>query len=159
MENQVKQALEVGHGDGAMSLLLVALGYAIEAVDPKSKPLQDVTTHRTTLQKFPLKEGKYDLVVAFNVLHYLKEDLEDMAPRLVAALKPGGVFVSRTPVKLESEHVHYDSGLTSQSLRALFPLEKKYLRAYWMDDAPHAGAEYPHRHYVVDFVGGKTVAR
>lgn len=42
-----------------------------------------------------LKEGCFDIVLAFNILHYL-EDITQVMRRINELLKPGGYFISST---------------------------------------------------------------
>jgi tellurite methyltransferase len=95
------RALDVACGDGRDALYLAQLGFDVDAVDisdvtidalraaaPERAPA--VHPRVVDLEREPLAEGEYDVVVSFN---YLQRDLFGALER---ALRPGGWLVFET---------------------------------------------------------------
>ena len=95
------RALDIACGDGRNALYLARLGFEVDAVDvsdvtidalraaaPERAPA--VHPRVVDLEREPLPEGEYDVVVSFN---YLQRDLFGALER---ALRPGGWLVVET---------------------------------------------------------------
>jgi SAM-dependent methyltransferase len=95
------RALDVACGDGRDALYLAQLGFEVDAVDVSdvaidalraAAPERAPTVHPRVvdLEREPLPEGEYDVVVSFN---YLQRELFGALER---ALRPGGWLVFET---------------------------------------------------------------
>lgn len=98
------RAADLGCGVGHAVLFLAGRGYEVEAYDghiqaletlrSRLEPGMRVTTHHSLLQDAFLEPGAYDVVVAAYSLFFLSpEDFAKTWAMIVAALKPGGLFV------------------------------------------------------------------
>ena len=99
--------LEVGCGTGSTALLLADSVQHITASDISFKMIEiakgkaedqrveNVSFVRSTLFDEPLKNGTFDVVLAFNFLHLL-EDVPAAIRRINELLDPGGLFISKT---------------------------------------------------------------
>lgn len=100
--------LELGCGTGTTALALAPAVAQLVASDlsgemiaiarekASSANLANVSFEVATLQSGPWANGSFDAVLAFNVLHLVRTWREDFAA-IHRLLKPGGVFVSKTP--------------------------------------------------------------
>lgn len=91
-------ALDVAMGTGRNALYLASLGFDVTGIDVSAVAVQRcreeaerrrlaIEAVRADLESYELPRAAYDVVTDF---YYLQRDL---APRLVAALRPGGVLV------------------------------------------------------------------
>lgn len=94
-------ACDLGAGQGRNAVFLAQHGLEVVAVDFSLAALDQcgvrarehhVTLHRLAadLGNFPLPEGAFDCIINFNFL------LRQLAPGIIAALKPGGVLIFET---------------------------------------------------------------
>ena len=99
-----KNALDFGAGTGNLTGKLLQMGYTVVAVDIsaemcailKKKYAQFVESKKLTVVNSPVedlafKEGKFDLVVGYSVLHHLP-DYEAALRTLTGFVKKGGVI-------------------------------------------------------------------
>ena len=95
--------LDLGMGRGRHALFLAKLGRIVEGVDTSkfSKGLTEVieaegldfTYHKIDLREFEFPTRKYALIVAAKILQlFRKSDIETIADKMQAALKPKGVI-------------------------------------------------------------------
>ena len=95
-----KKALDIACGEGRNSIFLARNGFAVTGLDISEEGLAKadrwakaeelvVAFRCTDLETFEFTES-YDLIINFNFL------LRDLIPRMVDALKPGGVIVFDT---------------------------------------------------------------
>jgi len=95
-----KKALDIACGEGRNSIFLARNGFAVTGLDISEEGLAKadrwakaeelvVAFRCTDLENFEFTES-YDLIINFNFL------LRDLIPRMVDALKPGGVIVFDT---------------------------------------------------------------
>ena len=95
------KALDVAMGTGRNALYLASLGFRVTGIDISAVAVERCREEArqrglsleavcADLESYALPEGEYDLVVNF---YYLERWL---APRLMAALKPGGVLAFET---------------------------------------------------------------
>jgi SAM-dependent methyltransferase len=101
--------LDFGCGEGEISTELGRLGAWVTGIDI-SPELIEVAEKRAALDKVqdrvtfmvrdleesPLPEGQFDALVCYAVLHHL--DVRSAFPRLVSALRPGGLAIVFEPV-------------------------------------------------------------
>ena len=102
-----QQVLEVGCGTGSTALRLAADVRHLTATDISERMIaiaaakaarqgaRNVRFRQAGLPDDGLAPGSFDAVLSFNALH-LMEDLPAVLGSLNAALKPGGVFISKT---------------------------------------------------------------
>jgi tellurite methyltransferase len=95
--------LDLGMGRGRHALFFAKLGRSVDGVDTArfSKGLSevieaeglDLTYHRTDIRGFQFPKRKYALIVAAKIMQlFRKSDIEMIAERMQAALKPKGVI-------------------------------------------------------------------
>ena len=95
------RALDIAMGTGRNALYLASLGFQVTGVDLSAVAVEkcrqkaerlglSIDALVADLEHYPLPTGECDLIVNF---YYLQRSL---APRIVAALKPGGVLVFET---------------------------------------------------------------
>lgn len=95
--------LDLGMGRGRHALFFAKLGRVVEGVDTSrfSKGLPEVieseglnfTYHKMDLREFEMPRRRYALIVAAKILQlFRKPDIEIIAERMQAALKPKGVI-------------------------------------------------------------------
>jgi ubiquinone/menaquinone biosynthesis C-methylase UbiE len=101
------EVLEVGCGTGTTALRHAPFAGHILATDISSGMLAvarrraeeagvtNVTFRQAALETLDLPEGRYDAILALNLLHLL-EDRQGAIAALARALRPGGVLVSST---------------------------------------------------------------
>lgn len=102
------QVLEIGCGTGSTALLLADSVAHITASDisqemlaigadkARGQQIENVTFQHSPLPGTAFGENTYDAVLAFNILHLVR-DLPGVLKAMHKALKPGGVFISKTP--------------------------------------------------------------
>lgn len=111
-------ALDVASGEGRNALLLAGLGLEVAAVDISLRALEKclraardgkLRIHPVVadLNSFLIPTGIFDVVINFN---YLQRDL---APRLAAALKPGGILIFET---FTVDHLRHKPGFNPDFL-------------------------------------------
>jgi ubiquinone/menaquinone biosynthesis C-methylase UbiE len=100
--------LELGCGTGSTALRLAAgtLRYMATDVSPEmiaiareklaAQPVRQLRFGVADAQTMSTPAATYDAVLAFNLLH-LMHHLDDALGALLPALKPGGLFISKTP--------------------------------------------------------------
>ncbi len=110
------RVLEVGCGTGSTALLLAPSVEQIVATDVSSRMIEiarskalsqqvpNVRFERGTPFDPPLEGEPFDVVTAFNFLHLL-EDIPAVLRCLHDRLKPGGLFISKTPCLAEQSRL------------------------------------------------------
>jgi SAM-dependent methyltransferase len=126
--------LDIGCGQGALVRLLLADGYDAEGVDVS--PEQVAVARAGGLDRvrsgdyravLGVQPARFAAITATDVLEHLtKDEVLDTFDRVVAALKPGGVFIGRVPnaVSPFGGHIRYgdfthESWYTARSVRQL----------------------------------------
>ncbi len=104
------KVLEIGCGTGSTALLLASnvqqitgsdLSDGMIAIAEKNAREQKVSNAEFTtagVNALPFKNGAYDAVMAFNLIHLL-EDTSAIMKRCHELVKPGGYFISKTVCK------------------------------------------------------------
>jgi cyclopropane fatty-acyl-phospholipid synthase-like methyltransferase len=106
------KALDVGMGQGRNSLFLAALGWDVTGFDLSDEGVRQakaeaakrglkINASVADVDKFDYGKERYDLIVGM----YMHEYLTRNAPKVIAALKPGGMLVV--------EGIHRDVGKDS----------------------------------------------
>jgi 2-polyprenyl-3-methyl-5-hydroxy-6-metoxy-1,4-benzoquinol methylase len=106
--NSSDTVLEIGCGTGTTALRLAPSVSRVIATDVSSEMIaiarekataqarQNVEFSVATVERAPGPEGAYDAVLAFNLLHLIADRPSALA-HVHRLLKPGGLFVSKTP--------------------------------------------------------------
>jgi ubiquinone/menaquinone biosynthesis C-methylase UbiE len=120
--------LEIGCGTGATALRLARGTRRMLATDVSSEmiaiarerlaaqPCPQLRFDLADAESLPATDEPHDVVLAFNVLH-LFADLDHALDAVLASLKPGGLFVSKTPCLAEMNPIV--PGLLVPIMRAL----------------------------------------
>ena len=135
-------ALDIGAGEGEISLWLARHGFIVDALEPDQRQAEllqsqfapyPIQLHILDVLNFSLPSDHYALIVASAVLHFIDRDqLQPLAARLSNSLIPGGMlfaaaFTTDDPAHQETQapdttHVHHFS--RRGELRQLFrPLD------------------------------------
>lgn len=106
--NPEDNVLEFGCGTGTTALELSDSKAKILATDfssgmisiaegkRKEKKIANVTFMQAEIFDERLKNGSFDVVMGFNILH-LVENIDEILERVENLLKPKGIFISKTP--------------------------------------------------------------
>ena len=118
------RALDLGAGDGAISLWLGRRGYLVDAVENDRRLAKvlgrirrglPVVVHPLDLRRFPLIANTYGLIVASAVLHFLRpSELWTIADGLSAALVPNGLLIAEVLTTDDPEAVGLRSSGAAQ---------------------------------------------
>ena len=98
-QNDLLRALDLGAGEGALSLRLKEAGFAVEAGDlfPDQFRCQGIRCERVDLhERLPFRDEQFDLVAAVEVVEHLESQLS-LFNEVQRILKPGGIFIFTTP--------------------------------------------------------------
>ncbi|MBZ0166493.1 MAG: class I SAM-dependent methyltransferase, partial [Candidatus Omnitrophica bacterium] len=108
-----KTVLEFGCGTGTTALKLASSTKDYTATDLSSEMIAianekkreqnatNVSFVQATLEDDVLKEGSYDVILGYNIVHLLPDPAAALK-RIQSLLKPGGVFISKTACLRES---------------------------------------------------------
>lgn len=130
--NQDDIVLDYGCGTGTKALELADNVKEVHGIDISSKMIEiakiKADEHKTPNINFTqatifddrLKKGSFDVILAFNILHYL-EDTQKVMYRINELLKPDGFFISSTECMGEEEKKKFSRFL---SFSALFIMKK-----------------------------------
>lgn len=155
------RALDIGAGRGADSYYLASIGYQVDAVDNKSEGMlhKEILTEKNNIHVFvqdirDFQFKEYSLVVAINSLQFLREDLPEVAFKIIKSLTPGGRLIISLIVDINGKNrMNFDE----EYIKNLFlPLEVMHCATRVIQDKPHYGANFPHTHTVIDFIADKT---
>lgn len=110
------RVIEYGCGTGSTALRLAPSVAHIQAIDSSAEMIAiarekaaaegcknasfDTATPEQALQQIQPDAGRYDAALAFNLLH-LVEDRPGVLAAIAQGLKPGGIFISKTPCLTE----------------------------------------------------------
>lgn len=128
--NQNELILDLGCGTGANTLYLKEKGYQVLATDFSLEALTNVKNniknvqvqYLNMLEKFPLTDSSFSLIIADLSLHYFSEaKTKEIMQEIKRVLKPGGILLSRV-----SRTDDYDFGAGRGE-----KIEKNY---YYVDD-------------------------
>ncbi len=153
-----KTAIDLGCGYGRNSLFLTRNGFSVVAVDNYQECLDKIQTEdlsgkiKTTnadLTNFKFSQ-KFDFILCTFVLHYFEKDT---SKRIVADainhLNPKGILaiaLMKTPYRLSFGELKEEvAGLSTLACT------RKIIH-----DKPHPGAQYPHEHDVLFYIGEKS---
>ncbi len=130
--NPADVVLDFGCGTGNQSLGVAGDVKEVHGIDISSKMIeiakikldpeknQNVQFTQTSIFDKKLKRGSFDVIMAFNILHYL-ENANEVMQRINELLKPGGYFISSTECMGEEEKKKFSRFL---SLSALLVMKK-----------------------------------
>jgi SAM-dependent methyltransferase len=133
--------LEVGCGQGELTTALAVDGYDALGIDPRA-PAGD-RFRRIRLDDLGVEDGPFDAVVAAHVFHHVR-DLDHALDRVVALLRPGGVFAV--------DEVAWDL-MDDATLAWLF--EQRRARGHAPDSVEELGAEWESEYLGIH--GGETL--
>lgn len=99
-QKKLKKALDLGCGSGRHIPLLQDFSYQVIAIDCSKKSIQIVKKNYSNIQAYslceppyPIQDKELDLVIAWGVLHYLKEnERTKILNEIHRVLKKGGYF-------------------------------------------------------------------
>ena len=128
-----QRVLDVGIGEGEMTLLLCQFATEVHAVDPdkarltrfsakaEAQGLKNITCHDATVEKLPLPSRSVDLVMASQLLHLL-DDPAAAVRECVRVLDDGGRLLvldllSHNEGWVKERFGHKKLGFTHESLR------------------------------------------
>ncbi|TFH37022.1 MAG: methyltransferase domain-containing protein [Anaerolineales bacterium] len=115
--------LDIGAGDGEISLWLAEHGFAVDALEPEQRNLQKlrllfeplpIRLHPINVLDFNIPAEHYSLIIASAVLHFIDaKQLPLLSDRLVKGLIPGGllfaaVFTDDDPSALAADDLGPD---------------------------------------------------
>lgn len=108
--------LDYGCATGSIALEIANTARAVHGIDLSSKMIElarrkaeerkikNIEFTHVPIFNESLKEGSFDLILAFSILHLL-EDPVQAVDRIHQLLKPGGTFISATPCLGEKKFV------------------------------------------------------
>lgn len=117
--------LEKARQEGFAIFGLDTSEYACKVARERLQLEEDRIVHATISDAVLLREKKFDVITAWDVLEHCSKPREDME-RMVGALKPGGVLVIRTP---NTSSIFFQTALLLYRLtlkRVTFPLVSLY---------------------------------
>ncbi|MFW8595472.1 class I SAM-dependent methyltransferase [Cribrihabitans neustonicus] len=144
------EVLELGCGTGSTAIALAPGVAQITATD-LSEGMLEVARERVAaagVQNIRLKccpvemvpEGPFDTVMAFNLLHLLP-DLDAALAGIAARLKPGGLFISKTPCLGEAKgtfkYILFQVAIPLMRLAGQAPSHVDFLTVRALEDAVH----------------------
>jgi ubiquinone/menaquinone biosynthesis C-methylase UbiE len=90
--------LELGCGTGTTALRLAVSGGMIAIANEKFavEPIPALSFRTATAEELVHEESRFDAVLGFNYLHMVR-DVPDTLRSIHALLKPGGLYISKTP--------------------------------------------------------------
>ncbi len=106
LEND-KYLLDFGCGSGAITNKLAQVSKSIDAIDisagmiefakrqAEENSIENINYLQTSIFDERFKDETFDVILAFNVLHYI-DDMPSLIQRINSLLKPNGIFISST---------------------------------------------------------------
>jgi 2-polyprenyl-3-methyl-5-hydroxy-6-metoxy-1,4-benzoquinol methylase len=109
-------ALDLGCGEGRVSILLAEKGFSVDAVDRNQDSLDvlrghirglqinNIKVYEVDIKKFKFQRNKYDLAVSLNLFHLLSDpDKFWLAQKVYCSMKPGpfaAILVKGTKINI-----------------------------------------------------------
>ena len=153
--------LDYGSGSGANSLMLARYGAEVFAFDKSPEKISNLQTAArqsgltiqtqvcSALDFIPTQP--YDIVLFTNVLHFIpKEDRPIALDIVVNSVKPNGLLVY---CDLADDNPPEEETRT-ELYKKLKDIDEGYL---YLNDKPHPGADYQHKHRVHYLLGKKII--
>lgn len=107
--------LDVGSGTGHLTALIKSKGFEVHGIEPAEEMLSraknnfpDIDFKYGLSSKIPFEDNQFDLIVAFEVLRYLNEEVvNDSYKEFYRVLKPGGKFFVTHVNKYSSDWYYF----------------------------------------------------
>ncbi|WP_371805329.1 class I SAM-dependent methyltransferase [Candidatus Lokiarchaeum ossiferum] len=137
--------LDYGCGTGTKTLLLADKVEKIHGIDISLKMIEkarsktikhkimNVKFEHSPILKTDFENEKFDVILAFNVLHVI-DNIHHVLPRIHQLLKPGGLFISATPCLKEKMQFLKKLQLTFYSFMIKFGVVPNFLTKFKFSD-------------------------
>jgi ubiquinone/menaquinone biosynthesis C-methylase UbiE len=133
--------LDLGCGTGANMQMLIEMGAEVVGVDMSEFALKYCKEKKLdvvlgTAEKIPFEAGKFDLVLASDVLEHIENDANAVT-EIKRVLRPQGVFISTVPAHqwLFSPHdssLHHFRRYSRKQFFNLLKVEFNSIKTYWI---------------------------
>ena len=151
-------ALDLGAGRGRNTVFLAKNGYFVDAVDKSQQFLESlkqyaesedvaakINVYLDDLSVFSTNR-QYDLIIMTNVLHLLNNNTQSLIMKKIPMmLKKNGVLAishildQSSPDEIQIKNAFSDLKMVENELKTV-------------EDGPHPGTSYPHRHRMAYFI-------
>ena len=147
-QTQNLKAMDIGCGAGRHTLLMAEAGMTVKGIDSSEasvkmakkraadRDFKNVTFENVPLQKLEEKDGGFDIIVAWGVIHYLSlEDQGFILTKIYQLLKPGGLFLatlrSTRDSRCDESHRVSSNRYRAKYFDADTASEKQMVMSFW----------------------------